>query len=278
MQGPALQMTDKPATPQPRRPQGSDSAPGGNVVEIYSGIQGEGIHVGRRHIFLRLARCNLTCPYCDQPEARGTPVRAAIERTPGMRDFIAVPNPMSPQAIARAVLRLHRPASLHHALAVTGGEPLLQPAFLAALLPAIRRAGLPVMLETNGTLPDGLRRLLPFLDIVSMDFKLKSTTARPAPAQLHRRFLALAVRHRLEIYVKAVVGSATTTREIGRAVDLIAGIRKSVAFVLQPITSGRRRSTGLPSSDHLLRLQATAAKRLRDVRVIPQAHKIMGQH
>ena len=49
----------------------------GNVVEIFSGIQGEGIHVGRRQIFLRLAGCNLRCDYCDQPEARRIPRQGA---------------------------------------------------------------------------------------------------------------------------------------------------------------------------------------------------------
>ncbi|MBN1405468.1 MAG: 7-carboxy-7-deazaguanine synthase QueE, partial [Candidatus Omnitrophica bacterium] len=36
-----------------------------NVLEIFSSIQGEGIYVGERQIFIRFAGCNLNCVYCD---------------------------------------------------------------------------------------------------------------------------------------------------------------------------------------------------------------------
>ena len=189
----------------------------GRVVEVFSGIQGEGTRVGERHIFLRLAGCNLACRYCDQPEARRIPRLALIEQTPGRRDFTSTPNPIAAVDLARAVLALHRPRRLHRALAVTGGEPLLQADFLADLLPRVRRCGLRVLLETNGALPDALRALLPCLDIVSMDLKLRSATGRPMPARAHETFLRLATRGGVQVYAKAVVTSSATLREVGRA-------------------------------------------------------------
>ena len=107
-----------------------------------------------------------------------------------------------------------------------------------------------------------------------MDFKLRSATGRPMPVKAHEEFLRLAARAGKEIYVKAVVSSRTTDQEIVRAAKLIAGIKRSVPLVLQPVTGRRRRP---PAPARLLELQAAAAEILPDVRVIPQTHKIIGQ-
>ena len=279
MQGPTVRVTRRNPIRR-RRGKLAPPAPGGNIVEIFSGIQGEGLYVGRRQIFLRLAGCNLRCDYCDQPEARTVPPAARIERTPGRRDFAAVANPVSPDQAARAVLRLHRPKGLHQALALTGGEPLLQADFLAAVLSrqgGIRESVPGILLETNGTRCDELRGLLPLIDIVSMDFKLRSSTGRPAPVAAHGQFLRLAVRHAAAAYVKAVVTARTTTREITRAAKVIAGVKRSVSLVLQPVTPRVRGAFEPPTPAQLLALQGAAARHLDDVRVIPQTHRIIGQ-
>jgi len=252
--------------------------PAGQIAEVFSGVQGEGLWVGRRQIFIRLSGCNMACGYCDQPEAREASAMAAIERTAGRRDFVKIPNPMPAVAVERAVLQLHRPATLHHSVAVTGGEPLVQADFLARLLPGLRGRGLKALLETNGTLPDALRALLPCLDIVSMDLKLRSATGRPFPARAHERFLRVAVRHGVDIYAKAVIAATTSVREISRAAGLIARVKKSVPLILQPATPVAGGTIRPPDPDAALRLQETAARLLKDVRVIPQTHKIMGQY
>ena len=40
------------------------------IVEIFSSIQGEGLLVGRRQIFVRFAGCNLDCNYCDTEDSK----------------------------------------------------------------------------------------------------------------------------------------------------------------------------------------------------------------
>ena len=58
-------------------------------------------------------------------------------------------------------------------ITVSGGEPLLQADFLAALLPACREAGLPVALDTCGAPPwERYERLLPWVDLVLYDLKI----------------------------------------------------------------------------------------------------------
>ncbi|HXQ24039.1 MAG TPA: hypothetical protein VN812_20325, partial [Candidatus Acidoferrales bacterium] len=47
----------------------------GYLSEIFASFQGEGAHVGRRHLFVRLAGCNMRCRYCDTPDS--------LERTAG---------------------------------------------------------------------------------------------------------------------------------------------------------------------------------------------------
>jgi len=250
----------------------------GNVVEVFSGIQGEGTHVGRRHLFLRLAGCPMGCRYCDQPEARTTPPRARIETRPGSRTFSTLRNPVSTDALVRALQRVRGRKDLHNALAITGGEPLVQAGFLEEFLPAARQLGLPVFLETNGTLPDALDALLPNIEIVSMDIKLRSATGHPMPLQQHERFLRQAVCSGTETIAKAVITSTTTRAEIGRVAALIARVAAQVPLVLQPVTPIKPHGGPRPPRpDDVLVFQDIALRRIRDVRVIPQTHKLIGQ-
>lgn len=41
-----------------------------DIIEIFSSIQGEGIFLGAKQIFVRFKRCNLTCSYCDEELSR----------------------------------------------------------------------------------------------------------------------------------------------------------------------------------------------------------------
>ena len=43
----------------------SDLAVEYKIVEIFHSVQGEGVHTGIPHVFIRFGKCNLTCEWCD---------------------------------------------------------------------------------------------------------------------------------------------------------------------------------------------------------------------
>ena len=99
------------------------------VCETFISLLGESTLAGLPAFFIRLSGCNLRCTYCDTTyayEEGGTrSVESLVETVRGSSQ--------------RLVL-------------VTGGEPLLQKG-TNMLLEELIRAGLEVMVETNGSLP-----------------------------------------------------------------------------------------------------------------------------
>lgn len=119
---------------------------------------------GRLAAAVFLPGCNLRCPYCYNRElalsdpAEG-PAADSDEEYFSEADIFA---------------HLEKRASVLGALAVSGGEPLLSP-FLEPLIRKAKSLHLAVKIDTNGTLPDRLYRLLENEalrpDMVAMDIK-----------------------------------------------------------------------------------------------------------
>ena len=242
------------------------------VSEVFSAIQGEGAHVGRRQVFVRLSGCNIRCSYCDQPEAlelRSGPCR--IEQTPGRRDWSNVSSPLAVETVARAVDRLWR-AVPHQSISVTGGEPLAQSGRLAELLALI--SGRRVHLETNGTLVAGLRRVLGQVDEVSMDLKLPSVDGQGVDAETQRRFLELAATR--DVAVKIVLGPCTDVDELRAAVTMVSETAPDAPVFLQPVTPFGTVEAA-PTPEQVLEWHDRALALHADVRVVPQTHKLIGQ-
>ncbi len=105
-----------------------------SIVSLFPTLQGEGPDAGRPAIFLRLAKCNLRCWFCDTQFDTGHLHQQA--------------------ELAEEIIR-----SAHwvHAklLVITGGEPLLQD--FIPLVVAVNKSGITAAIETAGTLYlDGL--------------------------------------------------------------------------------------------------------------------------
>jgi len=251
------------------------SRPSAYVLEIFSSIQGEGLYVGARHIFVRFAGCNLSCAYCDTPAGRSTTHKlCAIQDRVGDDQFRKVRNPLDVDALFATVDRLEREAPGHHSVSLTGGEPLIQTTFLLELCPDLRDTGRRLYLETNGTLVGAMEDLIPSIDIVAMDFKLESATGVPAETELHREFLTVAAAKK--VFVKAVVDASTPEEEIQECAAVIALVNRRIPLVIQPATQIPGSRIGITDGRHLAELQRAASRLLEDVRVIPQCHKILG--
>jgi 7-carboxy-7-deazaguanine synthase len=239
------------------------------LVEVFSSLQGEGELAGYRQIFVRFPGCNLDCSFCDtNVEAQSV---CRVESAPGSGQFQDLAQPVSLETLIGIITRWCKQLpGAHHSISITGGEPMLHADLLARWLPELNIL-LPIHLETNGTLPDSLPKLIEHLDYISMDIKLPTSAATPEMWQEHKQFLEIA-RER-EVSVKVIVGALTTEQELLQACKLVAGVDDEIPFIIQPVTGRDGRVAVAP--ERLMYFQAVAARKLYDVRVLPQMHRFL---
>ena len=248
----------------------------GYVSEIFCSIQGEGMYVGERQVFVRTAGCSATCYWCDTASSKKERPVCLVHG----REKRSLDNPLTARDIVRetlGVLSYHAPV---RTVSITGGEPLEQAVFAAGVAEGIREAGYRIHLETSGLEPGGLDAVLPHTDVVAMDIKLPSATGGENWT-VHGAFLqCLAGARPVEVFTKLVVDHSTPASEIETAVDLLAEIDKTIPLILQPeSTTFIQESGGLDARNRLMAIleqsQRYALERLIDVRVIPQCHKLL---
>lgn len=255
------------------------------ICEIFSSIQGEGLYLGERQTFIRFAGCNLSCQYCDTPQALVVPEKFKVEVTPGKRDFEFHPNPATIPQLIELIGLFEKPKGVNHSISLTGGEPLLQVDFLKNFIPELKKGWVPpeterlgsshpkIYLETNGVLPDHLSEIIDLVDIISFDIKIPSATGLSPYWKEHRK--ALEVAYMKEVFVKIVFTRESTAIEIDQAASLIVEIDERIPLILQPVTPfGPIKHR--PNPDQMLSFYSIAKRRLKSVRVIPQIHKILG--
>ena len=100
------------------------------------------------------AGCNLRCPFCHNS-------RLVID-----------PEKTSEYSVDEILAYLKKRQGILDGVAITGGEPLLQPD-IDEFIKKVRELGFAVKLDTNGTFPDRLKALVEqgLLDYVAMDVK-----------------------------------------------------------------------------------------------------------
>ena len=219
----------------------------GKVAEIFLSVQGEGLYVGQRQIFVRLDGCNLSCVYCD------TPIRLFREyESQSLFDEISCYG--------------NRCSSV----TFTGGEPLVQAKFLKEILGLTKAAGFKNYLETNGTLPQALADVIGLVDIIAMDFKLPSSTGLRDYWREHEEFLRIASSK--EVFVKAVINSNTSKQDLCTAIAIINAVDPGIVLVLQPDSNQPYEQL----EDKIERLQSFCYQQGILACVIPQVHKLIG--
>lgn len=124
-----------------------------NVIEIFKSIEGEGIRQGELCTFIRLAGCNMRCPYCDtkysyidNKEVKAITIDAVIDN------------------IVKAKVKN---------VTITGGEPLLQSKEIQMLVNCL--PDFKFNIETNGTISRPFSRRNLFYTV---DYKMPSSGSK----------------------------------------------------------------------------------------------------
>ncbi len=227
-----------------------------HVNEVFSSIQGEGILIGRRQVFIRFSGCNLDCNYCDTSKSRD----------PLLGDLI------STEELLFKINKLITPD--FHSISLTGGEPLLHSDFIKEIL---EQNEFKSLLETNGSLPGELQKIAGLLDYVSLDIKLPEHEASKNWDDLfglELKSIKLLRDEEINTYCKVVVMPETKVDMIGLIASKIAEEVQNtskLSMVIQPVSPLDLWADG---SQKLFEISEEAGKYI-DVLTIPQVHKLL---
>lgn len=213
------------------------------IKEVFASIQGEGPYVGYKQLFVRFCGCNLNCSYCDTEFSMY-----------GSQEY-------SVQELLEIVKNNYD----SHSISLTGGEPLLNTGFLKEFLP---QCPIPVYLETNATLAGELGEIIDFVDYISADIKLPSSTKGNSLFSEHERFFEVAKCKKL--FAKVVFDENITEEEIDACCKL--GAKYAIELVLQPKMGVD--NTMLENS-FIESILNRFLKKYKKVRLIPQIHKFL---
>ncbi|MCX5700089.1 MAG: 7-carboxy-7-deazaguanine synthase QueE [Candidatus Omnitrophica bacterium] len=219
----------------------------GMISEVFDSIQGEGLYMGEKQIFVRFYGCNLKCKFCD------TKLNSFME--------------YEPDELFNEIM-MYR--DKYHSISFTGGEPLLQSHFLKEILELTHKNDHINYLETNGTLYHELKNVIDYIHIVAMDIKLPSSTGLDNFWESHRHFMEIASRR--EVFIKTIISRSTQADELRTALRLIREVAKGAILVLQPDSSEDK----VYLHDKLETFRELARKERVTACVVEQMHKVIG--
>ena len=212
-----------------------------NIKEIFTSIQGEGPYIGQKHIFVRFCRCNLNCKYCDT-------------------DFdIKNSKKYSPFALFDLLKNIDADT-----ISFTGGEPLIEVEFLEEFLKEYKnKLNKKIYLETNGVLYKNLEKIIDFIDIISMDIKLKSASGMENFDE-NEKFLDIASKK--EVFIKIVFDKNIKDEEIIKTTSIIK--KYDSLIILQP-------KMPMDKDTDIEKIFNKFYKHYKNIRLIPQVHKFL---
>jgi len=219
----------------------------GKIAEVFDSVQGEGLYLGEKQIFVRFYGCNLGCRFCD------TKLQSFME--------------YEPEELFQE-LKLYR--DKYHSISFTGGEPLLQKDFLKEILKLTRKDNFKNYLETNGVLYEELKDIIEHVDFVAMDLKLPSSTGLGDFWKEHRLFLQVAAQR--EVFVKTVICRDTTEDDFREGLRLIRETAQQAVLILQPDSNEGRRHL----HDKIESFKELCRKERVTVCAVEQIHKAIG--
>ena len=231
------------------------------LFEIFTSVEGEGILYGTKTLFVRLAGCPFTCFYCDTKES--LPLDSGTEYS------IEEANQLIDTNLKNQTYKVN----------FTGGDPLIQHQAVALLAKHIQDKKIPTYLESSCFDIDRFNHVLPFIDIVKIEFKTKDSDF--VDSQHYEKLightmkcLKSSIQAKKTTYIKIVVSSKTNLEEFEELTNEIFKIVSKDdidGFIIQP-TYG----VSEPSLELLLNLYDIVYPHYIEVKVVPQLHKFIG--
>jgi 7-carboxy-7-deazaguanine synthase len=232
------------------------------ISEIFTSIEGEGIFVGTKTMFVRLAGCHLKCRWCD--------TGYALPFNSGKEYSIEEAKELIESQIQPFTYKVN----------FTGGEPLLQYEALIPIADFVKnRKGLKTYIESSCFDSFRFSKVLEYFDICKIEFKTPDSGVTEEinyQELLLNEFkcLELAKEHNKTTYIKVVITNSTEIAIFKVLVNnIFAKIEPSIisGFVIQP-------SYGIdePELEKLLNFYDIVYPLYPEVRIIPQLHKQIG--
>lgn len=232
------------------------------VSEIFTSIEGEGIFVGKKTLFIRFSGCHLKCRWCDTQYA--LPLDSGTE--------------YQIDEIEDLIIRELQPFT--YKVNFTGGEPLLQTDAVIKLADFIKKqTKLKTYIESSCFDSELFSKVLPYMDICKIEFK--TDDSKVVENEVYDSLLSneikcleLAVESNKTTYIKIVVTNSTNLESFK---NLVYNISKKIkpsdilGFIIQP-----SHGVDQPTVNKLLDTYDIVQPMFPEVRIIPQLHKEIG--
>jgi 7-carboxy-7-deazaguanine synthase len=238
-----------------------------DIYEIFNSVQGEGLYVGTRQLFVRFANCPLSCVYCDTWEARERCAKVKIDFKGAIYEEV---NPLTSTELLKIVRNLWTSSTKH--VTLTGGEPLLYPDFILELSSMCEK---PFYLETNAIFWRHAQQIKDVIDVAACDVKLpehKSSADYLSLLNDELKTIKLFNDFGVTVFVKMIIMKETCKESLIPPLVALSKINPDLLLVLQPVTSLNKGQIP-PSNQQLLELMDLAGNYLSYIRLIPQMHK-----
>lgn len=231
--------------------------------EIFVSIEGEGILAGTKTLFIRFSGCHLRCHWCD--------TKYSLSPISGKSYTINE---------AKYLILQHLQPNLYK-VNFTGGEPLLQTQSLIALADFVKsELKIKTYLESSCFDWKRFELVLPYFDICKVEFKTSDSKVVESKyyenlLQNELRCLDISLNRADKIsFIKIVFTNSTTLDEVR---DLLSRVfeRPNISN-LSGMTLQPSYQYDSPSTKQILKIYDEACCFYKDVRVIPQMHKLLG--
>jgi organic radical activating enzyme len=231
------------------------------LSEIFTSIEGEGILFGTKTMFVRLAGCPLKCHWCDTPYA--LPLDSGSDHSIDEAKELISKN-------------LHPNT---YKVNFTGGEPLVQHEAVIELAKFVKQKGLRTYLESACYDAARFAKVLPYIDLVKVEFKLKDSKVVDEKhygslLRSELECLKLAISSGKTTYIKVVVTNSSSLKEFKELVHEVFRVARPgeiAGFIIQPSYK-----IDEPTLDVLFGFYDAVYPLYDQVRVVPQLHKIIG--